>query len=235
MIVAMQPPALVAAAAATKNIPIVMRSTSDPVQVGFVESLGQPGGNVTGVTSYSGNLYGKRLELLKELVPGLSRVAVLSNPGSGACRGCLEETRLGAGRLGLKLLLLQARNAQELSAAFAEARRAKAQAIIPLRDPLVVGARLQIAELAIKNRLPAIYDDRVFVEAGGLLSYGASVMELHRRMAYFVDRILRGSKPFELPVEGPSRFEMVVNAKAARSIKLELPRSIVLLANEVLD
>lgn len=235
VIVALQPPSFAAAMAATSTIPIVVRSSGDPVKAGYIRSLAKPGGNVTGVTSFSGNLYSKRLELTKELLPGVNLVAVLSNPDSPTSSAYINEVKSGATKLGLKLLLLEARNSAELTGAFESARAAHAAAVVPVRDPLMVSNRSRIAELAVEYRLPAVYDEREFVEAGGLLSYGADLNALHRRSAYYVDRILRGASPSGLPFEGPKKFELVVNIKAARAIHLKVPRSILLIADQVLE
>jgi putative ABC transport system substrate-binding protein len=235
VIVALQPPSFTTAMAATRTIPIVIRSSADPVKAGFIRSLAKPGGNVTGVTSFSGDLYSKRLELAQELIPGVSLVAVLSNPDSPTSSTYMNEVKTGAAKLGLKLLPLEVRNSAELPGAFAAARAAHAGVVVPLRDPVMVGNRSRIAALASEYRLPAIYDDREFVEAGGLISYGADLTALHRRSAYFVDRILRGASASDLPVEGPKKFEMVVNLSAARAIKLKVPRSILLIADQVIE
>lgn len=235
VIVALQPPSVTAAITATRTIPIVMRVSADPAKAGYVRSLARPGGNVTGVTSFSGNLYSKRLELIKELVPSTYLIAVLGNPDSPTTDAYMNETRAGASKLGLKLLPLELRNAAELPRAFAAASAARAAAVLPLRDPLMVGNRSEIAALAALYRLPAIYDERAFTEAGGLISYGADLNALHRRCAYYVDRILRGASVSELPVEGPRKFEIVVNMKAARAINLKVPRSILSIADQVIE
>lgn len=235
VIVALQPPAARAAIAATQTIPIVIRSSGDPVKAGFVGSLAKPNGNVTGVTSFTGNLYSKRLELMKELVPNASLIAVLYKANSKSSIGYLKEMKTGAAKLGVKLLLLKVKSADDLPGAFASARAANADGIIPLRNPLIVGNRQKIALLAAEYHLPAVYDERHYVEVGGLLSYGADLKALHRRAAYYVDRILHGASVAELPIEGPKKFEMVLNMKAARAIALEVPKPLVSIADEIIE
>jgi len=235
VIVALQPPAARAAMAASKTIPIVIRSSGDPVKAGFVGSLAKPDGNVTGVTSFTGNLYNKRLELIKELVPNASLIAVLYKADSKSSIGYLKEMKTGAAKLGLKLLPLKINNRDELQTAFESAKAANVNGIIPLRNPLIVGSRKKIASLATEYHLPAVYDERHYVEVGGLLSYGADLKALHRRAAYYVDRILHGANVAELPVEGPKKFEVILNMKAARAISLDVPKTLVSIADEIIE
>ena len=232
VIVALSPPAARAAKNATKTIPIVIRSTGDPVQGGFVSSLARPGGNITGMTSISSELYGKRLELLKEIMLRLSRVAVLRNPNRGASD--FKEMQSAARSLALQLQSLEVRTANDFENAFRAAGKARAQALITIRTPLFNNHRKQIADLAIRSRLPAIYDERAYVEAGGLMSYGTNLADLERRAAVFVDKILKGTKPADLPVEQPKKFELVINLKAAKQIGLTIPPNVLARADKVI-
>jgi putative ABC transport system substrate-binding protein len=198
----------------------------------LVESLAHPGGNITGVTSISSELYGKRLELLKEVIPGLSRVAVLRHPDRSASE---YEEMLGAARpLALQLQSVDVRGPSDFQTAFRAAAKARAQGLITIRTPLINEQRKQIAELAIKSRLPAIYDDRAYVEADGLMSYGTNLADLHRHAAVFVDKILKGRKPADLPVEQPMKFEFVVNLKTANQIGLPIPPNVLVRADRVI-
>ena len=235
LLVALAPPAVQAARAAAPGIPIVMRTTVDPIAAGFTTSMAHPDRNVTGLSSTSGALYAKRLELLQELLPGLGRLAVLHNPDSRTGADYLAGLRAAADSRAVALLELGARRPEDLPTAFLAATREGAQALIPLRDPLIVRERQAIARLAVESRLPAIYDDREFVEAGGLVSYGANLAAMHQRAAYFVDRLLKGAKPAELPIEEPTRFELVLNRRAARAIGLEFAPTILARADEVIE
>jgi len=233
VIVTLDPPAAYAAQNATQTIPIVIRSTSDPVKAGFVASLAHPGGNITGVTSISSDLYGKRLELLKEVIPGLSRVAVL-RPHQESETSNWKEMQKMAKLLGLQLQSLEVQAPNDFEDAFRSAAKARAQALITIRTPVIVFQRKQIAELAIKHKLPAIYDERAFVEDDGLMSYGTNLADLHRHTAIFVDKILKGRKPADLPVEQPLRFEFVVNLKTANQIGLTIPPNVLVRATKVI-
>jgi putative ABC transport system substrate-binding protein len=232
VIVALDPPAARAAKGATKTIPIVVRSTADPVQAGFVASLARPGGNITGVTSISSELYGKRLELLKEIIPRLSRVAVLRNPDRS--NSDFTEMQSTARALDLQLQSLGVRGPNDFENAFRAAGKARAQALITIRTPLINDQRKQVADLAIKSRLPAIYDDRAYIDAGGLMSYGTNLRDLYRHGAVFVDKILKGAKPADLPVERPTKFELVINLKAAKQIGLTIPQTVLYRADKVI-
>jgi ABC-type uncharacterized transport system substrate-binding protein len=234
VIVALDPPSAHAAIAATKTIPIVMRSTDDPVATGFVASLARPGGNVTGLYSETGELIGKRLEVLKESIPGISRVGVLWNPAFPTGPANYRETEKFAAALRLNLQSLEARDPQDFAVAFRSATKKRSQAVFPLRNPLIVNERKRIAELAIGSRLPVMYDDREFVESGGLMSYGTNLAELYRRAAYYVDRIIKGTKPAELPVEQPTKFEFIINLKAAKQIGLTIPPNVLARADRVI-
>ena len=226
-------PAFTAAMGATKTIPIIIRTTADPVKSGYVASLSHPGGNVTGISSVSGELYRKRVELLTELRPGLKRLALLSTAGAGP-NTYRDEITSAATQLGLEVTILRVHTAADIAPAVAAAA-AQADALIPARSPLIVANARAIARAAAANRLPAIYDDRVFVEMEGLASYGANLAVLHRRAAYFVDRILRGAKPAELPMEEPTTFELVISLKAAKAIGLSVPQPLLARADEVIE
>ena len=237
VIVALDPPAARAAMNATKTIPIVMRSTADPVRAGFVASLARPGGNITGLTSISTELYGKRLELLKEVIPRLSRVGVLWNPNrsNNAYNAInLKEMEIAARSLTLQLKPLEVRGRNDFESAFRTASKARVEALITIRTPLFNDQRKRIAELAIKSRLPAIYDDRAYIDAGGLMSYGTDLADLHRRAATYVDKILKGAKPADLPVEQPKKFELMINLTTAKQIGLTIPQSVLYRADKVI-
>ncbi len=234
LIVALEPPAVRAAQRATKTIPIVMRSTDDPVEAGFVTSLARPGGNITGVTSISTELTAKRLELLKEVVPRLSRVAVLWDPDLPGGTFSFKDAEASARLLKLQLQSLEARRPGDFESAFRTATKQRAQAVITLRNPLIVNERKRIADLALKDRLPVIYDDRDFVETGGLMSYGTNLADLYRRAATYVDKILKGTKPADLPVERPIKFELVISLKAAKQIGLTIPPNVLARADKVI-
>jgi putative ABC transport system substrate-binding protein len=234
IIVALDPPSAKAAIAATKTIPIVMRSTDDPVATGLIASLARPGGNVTGLYSEADELIGKRLEVLKEAIPGISRVGVLWDPNFPAAAANYRDTEKSAAALRLKLQSVEAREANEFAAAFRAAIQQGSQAVFPLRNPVIVNERKRIAELAVENHLPVMYDDREFVEVGGLMSYGTNLAELYRRAAVYVVKILKGSKPADLPVEQPTKFEFIINLKAAKQIGLTIPQWVLVKADRVI-
>ena len=215
---------------ASATIPIVMAASSDPVAEGLVQSLGHPGGNFTGLSHQSSETTGKRLELLKELVPGPSPVAVLWEP-SGALSW--REAEAAARARVWKLLSLQIRSVSALQGAFKTATDARAGSLLVLTGEIAYPHRQQIVELAAASRLPAMYDLRPFVEAGGLISYGADLNEIWRRAAGFVDKILKGVKPADLPIEQPTKFDLVVNLKAAKALGLGIPKSILLQAEVI--
>ena len=223
-----------AAKEATSTIPIVMAQDNDPVGNGFVTSLARPGGNVTGLAALRSELSGKRLELLKEIVPKLSRVAVLgssTNPGNAQS---LKEVELAAGAIGVQLQYVDVRGPKDIETAFKEAGKGRADAVLVLAGPVFNSPRSQVVDLAAKSRLPAIYDRRDFGEAGGLLSYGTSVADLDHRAATYVDKILKGAKPGDLPVEQPTKFELVINLKAAKQIGLTIPPNVLARADRVI-
>jgi len=223
-----------AAKDATKTIPIVMRIPTDPVEDGLIDSLARPGGNVTGVTSIIFELHGKRLELLKEAVPTLSRVGVLWNPGGLRTAKWLKEMEAEAGALGVQVILLPMRRPGDLEIAFKSAVKDKVGAIMTLRNPFIGTYKKQIIDLAIKNRLPTMFDDIEFLEAGGLMYYGANLIDLQRRLATFVDKILKGAKPADLPVEQPTKFEFVINLKTSKQIGVTISPNVLARADRVI-
>ena len=224
-----------AAKRATSAIPIVMTVVADPVGSGLVTSLAHPGGNVTGLSNMLAELSAKRLQLLNEAIPRVARVAVLWNPDTPWHTKVLEDLKAAAPSLSIELKVVSARTPGEFGPAFSAARRAHAQALYALDDPLFLVHRAMLLELASTGRLPAIYGARDFPEAGGLMSYGANYVDLYRRSAGYVDKILKGAKPGDLPIEQPTNFELVVNLKTAKALGLTIPQSILLRADEVLQ
>jgi putative ABC transport system substrate-binding protein len=224
-----------AAKAATVTIPIVMAAVGDPVDDGIVASLARPGGNITGLSSVAPELSGKRLELLKEIVPKLSRVAVFGSSNSPNTAGSLRELELAAGALKVKLQYLDVLSAKDIETAFRAASKGRADAVLFLvAGGVASGHQTQIADLAIKSRLPAIYANQRTVEAGGLMSYGVINLDLDRRAATYVDKILKGAKPADLPVEQPTKFEFIINLKAAKQIGLTIPPNVLARADKVI-
>jgi putative tryptophan/tyrosine transport system substrate-binding protein len=223
-----------AAKEATVTIPIVMTNDNDPVGNGFVASLARPGGNVTGLSNLARELSGKRLELLKEIVPRLSRVAVLGTSTSPGNAQNLKEMELAAGALAVKLQYLDVLAAKDIETAFGAVRKGGAEAIHVLDSPVFGPQRTQIVGLAVKSRLPAIYHRSGFVEAGGLMSYGVSFTDMDRRAATYVDKILKGAKPADLPVEQPTKFEFIINLRAAKQIGLTIPANMLVRADKVI-
>ncbi len=220
----------------TSTIPIVMASSSDPVGTGFVASLARPGGNVTGLSMMSPELSGKRLELLKEAVPGLSRVAFLWDPGVRGTVLDYNQTEGAARSLGLQLQSVEVPRAEEFDRAFSAITEQRAQAlIVPTPNPVTFANRGKVVSFAQRNRLPSMYGIRDYVDAGGLMSYGPSPADLYRRAATFVDKILKGAKPADLPVEQPTRFELVINLKTAKALGLTFPQSILIRADQVIQ
>jgi putative ABC transport system substrate-binding protein len=218
---------------ATRTIPIVFHNVSDPVAAGLVDSLARPGGNITGITSITTVLAGKRLELLKETVPKLSRVAMLWNPQNPSNALNWKESQLPARELGLQLHSVEVSSADRYESAFKEMIEARSSALSVIQDPLTVSNRKIIADLAIKNRLPAIYPREDFVDSGGLMSYGADRSEAFKRVAVFVDKILKGAKPSDLPVEQPTKFELVINLNTAKALSLTIPPIVLTRATRV--
>jgi putative ABC transport system substrate-binding protein len=238
VIVAQSTLATYAAMSATKTIPIVMASTGDPVASGMVASLERPRGNVTGVSGLPTGLGGKMLELLKDTVPGVSRVAVLWNEGpekiAPAWKAMRKGVEVAARSLGVELQALEVRRPGDLAGAFRAATTGRADAFIALPGVDLAANGREIAELALKSRLPGIFWRADFAEAGGLIAYGLNRFEQSRRAAYFVDKILRGAKPAELPVETPMRFELVINLKTAKEIGITIPPSVLAWADRVI-
>jgi len=229
-------PNTIAAKKATTTIPIVMTGSYNPVEEGLVASLAHPGGNVTGLTSDAGSeILNKRLQLLREIDPKLSRVAALSGLGMSYNPSQVKVLEDAGRGLGITVVPVGFRGADDIGDAFAEIRRAGAGGLIVFGGPLVLDQRASIASLAVKNRLLAIYADRQFVHDGGLMSYGASVADQWRRAAGYVDRILKGAKPAELPVEQPTKFELVINLKTAKALGLTIPPSLLQRADQVIE
>jgi len=218
---------------ATNTIPIVMYS-ADAVGTGLVDSLSRPGGNVTGLTVIATDLAGKRLELIREAVPRATRVAVLWDGGRPANIAVLKEIEAAARAFGVQIQSLEVRAANDFEGAFRAATQERAGALIAPSGNLLYSRRLQIAALAIRSRLPSIYDDGEFVDAGGLMSYGASLLDLCRRAATYVDKILKGAKPADLPVEQPTKFELIINLKTAKQIGLTIPPNVLARADKVI-
>jgi putative tryptophan/tyrosine transport system substrate-binding protein len=233
IVIASGTPPTVAAKNATTTIPIVFVASIDPVAAGVVTSLARPGGNITGFAGIHADLMGKRLELLKELVPGLSRVAVMAhamNPGNVEY---LRQAELAAPALGLKLQLVTVRSADEFERAFRDMEATGA--VIQLDDVLFTSHRSRLVELAAKKRLPVVYGFREFMEAGGLMAYGADLPDQYRRAATYVDKILKGSQPAELPVQQPTKLELLINLKAASALGLAIPPALLARADEVIE
>jgi putative tryptophan/tyrosine transport system substrate-binding protein len=224
-----------AAKEASTTIPIVMISGGDAVGSGLVGSLASPGGNVTGLATLRPELSGKRLELLKEIVPRLSRVAVFTSPGSGDHAQILKELNLAAGPLGVQLQHLDIRSPKDFESAFRDAAKGRAEAVL-VRVPgsILFAHRTKVLQLAVKGRLPAIYESAEDVEAGGLMSYGLNTNDSYRRAATYVDKILKGAKPADLPVEQPTKFELIINLRAAKQIGLTIPPNVLARADKVI-
>jgi putative tryptophan/tyrosine transport system substrate-binding protein len=227
-----------AAKQATKTIPIVFAVASDPVPSGLVTSLARPGGNVTGSAILSPELVGKCLELLKQAVPGVSRVAALWQPGAmdeRTDKDMLKGADVAARALGVRLQFVEARGPADFDRAFSDMTRARAGALAVLGGPMFNNERRRLVELAAKNRLPAVYQSREFVDEGGLMAYRPNFADMFRRAATYVDRILKGAKPADLPVEQPTKFELVINLKTAKALGLTIPQSMLGRADEVIE
>ena len=227
-------PAIHAAKRATDTIPIVFAVSGNPMATRYVATLARPGGNATGLSVMDYELSGKRLELLTEALRKVSRVAVLWNPGNGAMVLKMKEVQGAAQALRVKLKSLEVRDSQDFDQALAELPREHPAALLTLADPLTVFHRDRIIETATKSRVPGMYEERGFVEAGGLMSYGPSIEANYRRAATYVDKILKGTKPAELPVEQPMKFELVINLKAAKQIGATIPQSVLYRADKVI-
>jgi len=229
-------PVIAAVKQATSTIPIVMGASRDPVGAGFIASLARPGGNVTGLTSETGlEIVGKYLELTKEVVPNASRVALLLNPIPPGAANYRKATENAANNLGVSLSVVEARGRDELEGAFAAMARERVDALVVQSDPVFFTARSQIVQLAMKHRLPAVYQAREFPEVGGLMSYGDNVSYRFRRAAVYVDKILKGTKPGELPVEQSPKIEFVINLRTAKAIGAVIPQSLLVRADEVIQ
>ena len=234
VIVSWGTPASLAAHKATDTIPIVM-SSGDPVGAGLVAGLARPGGNVTGMSVQMAEQEGKRLELLKKLLPGFSRVAVLSNPTNPYCAIAVAEARRGATALSLQFDLMEASDAGSLDAAFLALSRTRPDAVLVVADPFLAGERGRIANEMIKNKLPSVYSYHEHVRAGGLMTYTTNYYDVFRRQGLFIDKIFKGSKPGDLPVQQPTKFELMLNLKTAKALDLEIPPSLLALADEVIE
>src|SRR5439155_22296257 len=219
---------------ATSTIPIVMTNDGDPVGQGFVASLARPGGNITGLSTLSPEISGKRLELLKEIIPKLSRVAVFGTSTSASNAQELREVELAAGALGVKLQYLDVLRPKDIETAFRATKEQSNAVLMNVSGALITSQRKEIADLAVKSRLPVTYHRREYVEAGGLMSYGVNFLDLNRRAATYVDNILKGTKPADLPVEQPTKFEFIINLKAAKQIGLTIPPSVLARADKVI-
>jgi putative tryptophan/tyrosine transport system substrate-binding protein len=231
-------PAALAAKQATKTLPIVFAAVADPVADGLVTSLAQPGGNVTGLSPLGSGLVGKRLEHLKQVVPGVSRVAVLWQPGAVPERtekDMQKEAEVAARALGVRLQFVQARGPADFARAFSDMTRARAGALNVWGSQLFFNERSRLADLAAKHRLPGVYGHRGYVDAGGLMAYGPDFADMFRREATYVDKILKGAKPADLPVEQPTKFELVINLKTAKALGLTIPPSLLGRADQVIE
>jgi ABC-type uncharacterized transport system substrate-binding protein len=218
----------------TKTIPIVFNYSGDPIEAGVIDSLARPGSNMTGITQLAFELVGKRLELLKEAVPGVFRVGVLASPLHAGEQRELRETQSTARGLGTALQYNQVKNTSEVGAAFDTISNEKANALLVFPDPVTNAHHTQIIEFAVKHRLPSMFGRKEPVEAGGLMSYGPNLEELYRRIPVHVDKILRGTKPADIPVEQPTKFELIINLKAAKQIGLTIPPNVLARADRVI-
>jgi putative ABC transport system substrate-binding protein len=234
LIVAWGTPASLAAHKATETIPIVM-SAGDPVGAGIVSGLAHPGGNITGISVQMAEQEGKRLELLKKVLPSFSRVAVLSNPSNPYCTIAVGEARRGAAALGLQVDLVEASDARGLEAAFLTLSRMRTDAVLVVADPYLAGERVRIADEMIKQKLPSIYSYHEHVRAGGLITYTTNYYDVFRRQGLFIDKIFKGAKPGDLPVQQPIKFELMLNLRTAKALDVTIPPSLLALADEVIE
>ena len=228
-------PAAKAVKNATSTVPVVMMASGDPVGVGLVTSLARPGGNITGLSAIVGELSPKRLELIREIVPGLARIAVLANTSNDAVRRDWARIETAARSLDVQSQLLDLRESDALGPTFDDASARRADALVVVIDAITQANQQRIVDLAMKHRLPAIYSSREFVDAGGLISYGVSYPDLYRRAATYVDKILKGTKPADLPVVQPTKFELVINLKTAKALGIEVPPTLSARADEVIE
>jgi len=228
-------PASLAVKKTAPSTPLVMVAVGDPVATNLIESLARPGGNITGVSSIAPDLEGKRLELLREVLPALSRSAVLWNPNNLFHAGSVRQTRQAAQALGLGVEFFEARTSDEVVQALAAIAKTKSQALVVLADRVFLHERKRIADVAIARRLPSVVTHQELVDSGALMSFGPNYPEMHRRAATYVDKILKGARPSELPVEQPTKFELVLNLRTARTLGLKLPQSVLLRADRVIE
>ena len=235
LIVAGGPPAIQAAKQTTATIPIVMAAVADPVATGFVASLARPGGNITGISNMMPELVGKQLELLKEVLPKVSRVVLLGNPANPNNAVFVQHAQEAARALGVRLQPLEARDRGEIDNAFAAITTEPAGAVIVLADTVLLDHRTRIADHAVRRRLPTVFGVSMFVEAGGLLAYGPSLADGFRRAATYVDKILKGAKPGDLPIQQPTTFELVINLKTAKALGLTIPQGMLQRADRVIQ
>jgi putative ABC transport system substrate-binding protein len=235
IILAGSSPGVLAAQRATSTIPIVMVTTGDPVADGIVKSLARPGANVTGVTAIGQALNTKRLELIKEAVPGARRIGVIMNPEAFYTPSLLEDRQRAARSLALDLRLFEVREPDNLEAAFAAARTDRMDALLVQTTAFFITHRKRIVELAARSRVPAVYGEREFVDAGGLMFYGAGLGDMYRDAAVYVDKILKGAKPADLPIEQPSKLELVINLKAAKALGITIPPSVMARADRIVE
>jgi len=238
VIVAANTPAALAAKRATRTIPIVCPAFPDPVATGLVTSFARPGGNVTGLSFFGPELVGKRMELLKQAMPGISRVAVLLVPtdvAEGQGEATLKAAEVAARRLGVRLQIVEARGPGDIDRAFSDMTKERTDALTLLGGRMLFEERGRVVKLAAKKRLPAVYGLKEYVDVGGLMAYGPNVQELFRRAATYVDKILRGAKPADLPVEQPTKFELVINLKTAKALGLTIPPSLLARADQVIE
>jgi putative ABC transport system substrate-binding protein len=236
IIVGASSPAYLAAKDATRTIPIVMPVSSDPVGDGLVASLARPGGNITGISNMAPELGAKRLEMLRQVLPKRSHaVGVLWNPAYKGMGARFRETKSAGSAVGVDVRSIEVRDSREMEAAFEDVSRNRPDGLLLLADPLTLSLRLRIVEFAREKKLPAIYETREFAEAGGLMSYGPNISEQFRRSAYYVDRILKGAKPGDLPIEQPTKIELVVNLGTARALGITIPQAILSSADQVIE
>lgn len=235
VIVTHSTPATQALQRATSTIPIVTAAVGDPIASGFAASLAHPGGNITGLSFITPDVYPKQLELLKSMVPALSRAAVLVDSRNARYPANLKSVQAAAQQLGVKILPVDARTPEEIERGFAAMRRERADAVIILADAFFLGQRREIAELVARNRLPSMHYYREDVEAGGLMSYGQNLADYYRRAATYVDKILKGAKPGELPIEQPTKIHLAINRKTAKALGLVIPQELLLRADEVME
>jgi len=228
-------PATLAARRATTTIPIVMESLSDVVSAGLVPNLARPGGNLTGVSGFAPELSGKRLEMIREILPQADRIAVFANRANPVTVSILSATELAAQQMRMKLQVIDVHQLAQLGTAFETVRRERADALVLVADPLLFSFRPQIIQLAARHRMPTVYETRLFPDAGGLLSYGPLAQERFERMAVYVDRVLRGAQPGDLPIEQPTKFELVINLKTAKALGLTIPQTLLQRADEVIQ